>query len=64
VSTLDFTLSGEKNAMEALRMLKVAVGRWEGTGENTDFFCGVHCAENAESLGCPTTVKQIKLWIE
>jgi hypothetical protein len=64
VSTLDFTLSGEKNAMEALRMLKVAVGGREGAGENTGFVCGVNCAENAESLGWPTTVKQIKLWID
>jgi len=35
-----------------------------GAGENTGFVCGDHCAENADSLGCPTTVKQMKLWIE
>jgi hypothetical protein len=58
----------KKNAMEALRMLKVAVGGQ--VLERTPVckrFCtvsGVNCAENTERVGCPMTVKRMKLWIE
>lgn len=59
-------LSG-KNDMEALRMLKVALGGQTERTQVYKWFCiviGVNCAENAESLGCPMTVKRMKLWIE
>ena len=54
--------------METFKMLKVAV--WEqalGTAQVSEWICiasGVNCAENAESLGCPVTAKQIKVWNE
>ena len=54
----------KKKAMEALRMLKVALGgqALERT-QVSKWFCivsGVNCADIAESLGCPT-VKRMKL---
>jgi len=66
VTTSDF--KWKKNAVEAVRMLKVALG-WQAL-ERTQvskwfcIVCGVNCAESAESLGCVTTVKRMKLWIE
>jgi len=58
----------ETNAMEAFRMLKVAFGgqALERT-QDSKWLCtvsGVNYAENAVSLGCPTAVKCVKLWIE
>jgi hypothetical protein len=67
VSTSDFTLSGKKIAMEAFRMLKVAVGGQALERTSGCALCivsGVNCAENAESLGCPVRVKWMVLWIE
>jgi hypothetical protein len=54
--------------METLKMLKVALGEQAlGTAQVSEWICiasGVNCAENAESLGCPVTAKQIKVWNE
>jgi hypothetical protein len=59
---------GKKNAMKALTILKVARRRQalERTRVSKWFWIvsGVNCAENAESLGCPTAVKWMKLWVE
>lgn len=54
--------------METFQMLKVALGGHAlGRTQVSDLIfivSGVNCAENAESLGCPTTAKRMKSWIE
>jgi hypothetical protein len=54
--------------METFQMLKVALGGQElGRTQVSDLIfivSGVNCAENAESLGCLTTAKRMKSWIE